>query len=181
MLSSLFLSAVLALAPAHAGSLAGVTVADTATVGGQSLVLNGMGLREKYMFDIYVGSLYLPAKTTDESKAINDDVAKRVVMSFIYKEVTKEQMVETFEEGLAKLPNKDALRDRFNTLNGMMATVHANDTVILDYVPGTGTTITFNGAAKGTIPGADFMKAVWSIYIGPNPPTKNLKKGMLGA
>ena len=41
---------------AHAASLAGVTVPDSATVGGSTLVLNGMGLREKYFIDIYVGA-----------------------------------------------------------------------------------------------------------------------------
>ena len=50
----MLLSLLLALSPAHAATLAGVTLADTATVGGQPVVLNGMGLREKYFLDIYV-------------------------------------------------------------------------------------------------------------------------------
>jgi hypothetical protein len=51
---------------------------------------------------------------------------------------------------------------------------------VLDYVPGTGTTVTVKGAKKGTIAGADFMKALWSVYLGANPPTAKLKSGLLG-
>ncbi|HEX6929025.1 MAG TPA: chalcone isomerase family protein, partial [Gammaproteobacteria bacterium] len=40
-----------------AAELAGVTLPDTASVGGQELVLNGMGLREKFWVDVYVGAL----------------------------------------------------------------------------------------------------------------------------
>ena len=175
------LSLLLAMAPAHAASLAGVTLPDSATVGGQPVVLNGMGLREKYFIDIYVGALYLPAKSKDAAAAVALDAPKRVVMHFIYKEVTAEQMRETFAEGLAKQPGASAnVKAGFATLAGMMATVHKGDKVVLDYVPGTGTTVSFNGSKKGTIAGADFMAAVWTIYIGPNPPSGKLKKGMLG-
>lgn len=180
MLSTLLLGALLALAPAEARELAGVNVPETAQVGGKQLVLNGAGLREKYYIDIYVGSLYLPAKTTSDTKAITDDVHKRIVMDFIYKEVTVDQMKETFAEGLSKQPGASGeVKAAFDKLYGMMGTVKKGDQVVLDYVPGKGTTISFNGSVKGTLPGADVMRAIWTIYIGPNPPSKNLKKGML--
>ncbi len=180
MAATFLLPLLLALSPAQAGSLAGVTLPDSAQVGGQTLVLNGMGLREKYFIDIYVGTLYLPARTKSAEEAIQADVPKRIVMSFIYKEVTADQMKETFAEGLAQLPNKDALAPAFAKLSGMMATVHAGDVVTLDYVPGAGITVDFNGQTKGTIAGLDFMKAVWSIYLGPAPASAKLKAGMLG-
>lgn len=168
------------LLSAHAASIAGVTQPDAVTVGGTPLVLNGMGLREKYFIDIYVGTLYLPAKGKDAAAAVSQDTAKRIVMTFLYKEVTAEQMRETFAEGLAKLPNKADLASRFAKLDAMMQTVHAGDEVILDYVPGKGVSVSFNGAPKGTIQGADFMRAVWSIYLGPSPASDKLKKGMMG-
>ena len=168
------------VAPADAASLAGVTLPDTATVGGQSLVLNGLGLREKFYFDIYVGGLYLPAKTTAASSAIDQDVPKRLVMHFIYKEVTAEQLVEAYEEGTAKNPAAPAQAENLTKLHGWMEAVHPGDEVVFDYVPGTGTSVTVKGASKGTIPGADFMKVLWSVYLGSNPPTTALRSGMLG-
>ena len=70
----LMMLSTLLLPNANAGELAGVTMPDTATVAGSKLMLNGMGLREKFFIDVYVGGLYLPAKTTDASKAIKEDV-----------------------------------------------------------------------------------------------------------
>ena len=182
MLPALALTALLALStPADAGELAGVTMADSATVGGKALVLNGMGLREKYTIDVYVGGLYLPSKTTSGTRAIQDDVAKRIAMHFIYKEVTAEQMAETFREGLEKIGNPPALEARMQRLEGMLTDVHKGDVVTLDYVPGSGITLSINASAKGTIEGADFMQAIWGIYLGPNPASSKLKAGMLGA
>ena len=81
----MLLSLLLALSPAHAASLAGVTLADTATVGGQPVVLNGMGLREKYFLDIYVGGLYVPAKTASAAAILAADSPRRMVMHFLYR------------------------------------------------------------------------------------------------
>jgi hypothetical protein len=172
--------ALLFASTAFAASLSSVTLPDTATVGGQSLVLNGLGLREKYFIDVYVGGLYLPAKTTDASKAINDDVPKRIVMAFIYSHVTKDQLCETYDEGVAKLSDGATLKPKFDALCGYMGDVVAGDQIVLDYVPGSGTSVSVKGAAKGTIEGADFMRGLWTIYLGASPPTEKLKRGMLG-
>ena len=43
----------------NAAELAGVTLPDTQQVAGKTLVLNGMGIRTKYIVKIYVGGLYL--------------------------------------------------------------------------------------------------------------------------
>ena len=166
----------------HAADLAGVHVADTATVGGKSLVLNGLGLREKYYIDIYVGALYLPAKTKVASSAITEDVPKRISMSFIYSSVTKDQLAESFHEGLAYQGSKvAAVSARVDQLCGMMVDLKSGDVVAFDYAPGTGTAVIVNGSVKGTIAGKDFMESLWTIYLGPNPPTEKLKTGMLGA
>lgn len=180
MLNILLLATTLLTAPAEAGTLSSVTVPDSVTVGGKELVLNGMGLREKFFIDVYVGSLYLPAKTTDDKKAINDDVPKRIDMSFIYSEVGKEKITGAFEEGFKAAGAQDSQKANLTKLNGWMETVNSGDLIRLDYVPGTGTTVYVKGAKKGTIEGADFMKALWSVYIGSAPPTSALKKGMLG-
>lgn len=167
-------------ATAIAGELAGVTVPDAAVVGGAPLVLNGMGLREKYTLDIYVGSLYLPARTTQESAAIQSDVPKRIVMSFLFRSVSVEQVTETFREGLANNPHAGELGEQLERLTGMMEGLRAGDTVVIDYVPGQGTSITIRGRHKGTIAGVEFMRAIWTMFLGPRPPTAAVKQGMLG-
>ena len=165
---------------AGAGQLAGVTMPDTATVGGQPVVLNGMGLREKYFIDVYVGGLYLPQKTIDSTTAITSDGPKRLTMHFVYKAVTKDQQVESYEEGLKRVPNGVAQARSFRTLYEMLEDVHSGDRILFDYTPGTGTTVTVKGAVKGTIEGSGFMNVLWGVYLGSSPPTVKLKNGMLG-
>lgn len=171
---------LLLLSLASAGQLAGVTLPDQATVGGQSLVLNGMGLREKFFIDVYVGGLYLPERTTDGATAISRDVPKRLVMHFLYSKVTRDQLCDTFAEGVANLPNPGAVQDRFDRLCGLLEDVTSGDRIAFDYVPGSGTTVTVKGSPRGTIEGADFMKALFTIYVGPKPPTAKFKSGLLG-
>ena len=164
--------------PAMAGELAGVTLPDTMDVGGTSLVLNGMGLREKYFIDIYVGGLYLPARTQDAAKAINDDVPKRIVMEMTY-DLDKEKLGDTMRESISKAESK-SVAAKADTLAGWMEDVTKGDQIILEYVPGTGTSVIVKGKKKGTLEGPEMMKALWGIYLGPNPPTKALKAGLLG-
>ena len=165
--------------PAFAGTKAGVTLPDTKTVAGQTLVLNGLGLREKLFIDIYVGGLYLPSKTTDGQKAIDVDAPKQIVMQFVYA-LTAEDLAKTMRESLAKAGSAE-VRAKADTLAGWMEAVEPGDQIILEYVPGTGTSVIVKGKTKGTLAGTDMMKALFGIYLGPNPPTTDLKKGLLGS
>lgn len=176
-LTALVLGALIS-GTALAGTLAGVTLPDSAEVGGQTLVLNGMGLREKLWIDIYVGGLYLPQKTSDAKQAIESDVPKRIVMAMTY-DLSAEKLAETMRESINKAGSAEAAKHA-ETLAGYMEDVTSGDQIILEYVPGKGTSVTVKGKLKGTIPGTPLMKALWGVYLGPNPPTEALKKGLLG-
>lgn len=165
---------------ASAGSLAGVTLPDTATVGGETLTLNGMGLREKLGFlDIYVAGLYFPAKTTDANKIITSDVPKQITMHFVYN-VTRDQMVEVFRESLSKNPKAASFKTQMGQLEAGLTDMNKGDQIKIEYVPGVGTNLYLRGSKKATLAGKDFMEAMFSIYIGSNPPTQALKSGLLG-
>lgn len=172
---------ILTLSFALAATLAGVTMPDTATVGTEPVVLNGLGLREKYTIDIYVGGLYLRNPTRSGTAAIAADEPKRVVMQFIYRAVTRQQMLDTFYEGFGDAA-KGAHADSVAKMQSWVPAdgVKRGDRIAFDYAPGAGTTMTLNGRALGNIPGAEFMKLVFGIFLGPRPPTEALKAGLLG-
>lgn len=175
------LTVCLALAltgPAFAGKLEGVTLPDSIQVSGQTLVLNGMGLREKVFIDVYVAGLYLPKKTKSAREAINSDVPKRIEMVMM-RSVGKDKLADTMKESISKAGSK-AVAAQAGTLAGWMEDTDEGDRIVLEYVPGKGTAVRVKGKDKGSIPGAEFMKAVWGIYLGPNPPTDDLKDGLLG-
>lgn len=175
------LAALLVAAPsAHAGTVQGVTFPDSATVGGKPVVLNGMGVRVAYVFvKVYVAGLYLTTKTTDASTAITNDEPKRMILQFL-REVTHDEMVDAMNEGFAHTASP-ALAPQVAQFSAFFTEPLAEGSqTTFDYVPGTGTTVTISGKERGTIPGVDFMQALWGIWLGPKPADSSLKSGLLG-
>ena len=181
ILYSALLTLLLAL-PAGAGTLAGVTLPDKAEVGGQSLALNGMGLRSKFFIKVYVGGLYLAQKEKAPAKVIGADAPRRMVMHFLY-DVTKEQMCEAWNEGLTdNTPSAAAdVKKNFTTLCGWMEPIKKGNKIVLTYVPGEGTQVEVNGKAKGTLEGKATADAILNTWVGPSPgPGGDFKKAVLG-
>ncbi len=175
MLSLLFSSFL------YAGTLAGVEFPDQIKSGGQTLQLNGMGLREYFFFDIYVGGLYLPFKSSDPQKIINADVPKRVQLKFIISKVEKEKLAESLDNNLKNNPSiSPEVRKKMMSILARAQDFHRGETFAFDYVPGKGTAFVVNGKTMEIVPGLDFMKAVFLIYVGQNPGSEQLKQGLLG-
>jgi len=179
------IAALLSLAiaiPALALTLAGVNMEDRVTVGGQTLVLNGAGLRKKLFIKVYVGGLYLPAKNSNAAAIMAADTPRRQVMHFLYS-VSKSQMCDAWDEGLednTKNPSAE-VKANFKTLCSWMEPIPKGNRLVLTYVPGTGTTVEVNGKAKGTLPGKATSDAILATWIGPKPgPGQDFKKAVLG-
>jgi hypothetical protein len=171
----------IAVAELQAGSLAGVTMPDTQQVGGKTLVLNGLGLRTKYMVKVYVAGLYLEQKSSDASAIIKADAPKRIVLQFVHG-ASKGQMTDAFNESFND-NTPDAMKTMkpdIDKLLGAIDGVKVGDQMIFTYVPGTGTTYALNNQEGVTIPGAAFGQVMFSVWLGPKPPTADCKKGMLG-
>lgn len=179
----LLLGALLAFAPAADAATCegtGVSHADTATVNGKTLVLNGMGIREATVMNInvYVGALYMPAKTQDASKVINDDVEKQIVLKFV-RDVDKSDVTKAWTDSITKNGGLPTYQAQLDQLNGWMQDMKTGDSMTYTYVPGTGLKIKVNSSEKGTIAGAEFMKLFFKIWFA-DPPNQGLKDGMLG-
>ena len=179
---------VLALAlfalPTFALELAGVTVPDKVTVGdNQALVLNGAGIRSKFFVKVYVGALYLPARTQDAAAILRHTGPVAMHMYMVHSEVAKEKLVKAWNDGFdANLNDTEraALRARIAAFNDLFTTVRKGDVIRLDYQPGRGTAVTINNERRGTIEGEDFMHAWLRIWLGERPADAGLKKGLLG-
>jgi hypothetical protein len=99
---TLFLSLLIYSLPASAIEIEGVKIPETASAADSktTLVLNGAGLREKFFIDIYVGALYLQAKTPDASAILSDDGPASVHMHFLYSEISKKKITDGWIDGL---------------------------------------------------------------------------------
>lgn len=178
-----FLAAFLAAFPAFGAELAGVTLPDHVSVSGRELVLNGLGLREAtvLMVDVYVAGLYVEAKSSDPGTLLSADQSKQLVMRFV-RSVGKEKLAEAWTEGFDKNSGdlRTALAPSLAKLNAAMADVKKEDRIILTYVPEAGVTVSVKGNDAAVIPGDDFQRVLFSIWLGPKPPNVSLREGLLG-
>ncbi len=179
-LFSLFLSFSI-----QAQTIANIEIPDTVSHSEQStkLVLNGAGIRTKFIFDIYVGSLYLESKQHSAKDIYKAPGEKRISMHFLYDEVSKEKLVSGWNDGFENNHSSEELailKDRITQFNDLFITVKKGDVINLNFIPATGTYVVINGKTMGLIEGDDFFTALLKIWIGEEPADDDLKEAMLG-
>ena len=165
----------------QSGTLNGVSLPDTAQAGSTTLVLNGMGLRTKYMVKVYVAGLYVTQKSSDPAAILKGDAPKRIVMHFV-RDVSKSQLTDGFTDSFNdNTPDAaKALKADIDRFFSALDAIKDGEELVLTYIPGTGTTVAEAGKDKLTIPGPAFAEMLFSVWLGPKPPNAALKKGMLG-
>jgi Chalcone isomerase-like len=171
---------LLVSASALARDLAGVTLPDTLKAGEKTLKLNGLGLRQKAIFKVYVGALYLEVPSKDADMILASDQPKAIRMHFL-RDLSKAQLVEAFQEGFeANAKGKAAEKAAFDQMLALVTEVKEGGTLTFAYLPGKGTTLSAGDKELGVFAGKGFADAVFAIWLGPKPPSDDLKKGMLG-
>lgn len=167
-----------------AAEVAGVNVPDQVQgPSGDALRLNGAGVRSKFFIKIYVGALYLPQQTNKASEAISMPGNKRVLMHFVYDDVSAKKITQGWKEGFSNNLDQaglSAIAPRLESFNGLFEDMAGDDRVVFDYVPAEGTRVSVKGVDKGVIEGEDFMRALLSVWLGDEPADARLKAAMLG-
>lgn len=189
-----FLSVIFSMS-IQAQTVADIEIADTVSHSSQStkLILNGAGIRTKFIFDIYIGALYLEKKQLSPNniyKKYHDakDVykapgEKRISMHFLYDEISKEKMVNGWNDSFKNnLTNKELLKfkNQINQFNSLFVAVKKGDVINLNFIPTTGTHVVINDKSIGLVKGDNFYVAILKIWLGDKPADSDLKKAMLG-
>lgn len=165
---------------ALAGELAGATMPDTLKSGEVTLKLNGLGLRKKAMIKVYVAGLYLELPSKDAQAILAADQGKAIRMHFL-RDLTKTQLGDALKEGFeANAKDKTGQKAEFDKMLALITDVKEGDTLTFAYLPGKNTTLQIGSKELGSFVGKGFGDAVFSIWLGPKPPSEDLKKGMLG-
>ena len=168
---------------ARAATVEGVQLPDSIQLQDEHLVLNGVGVREKFFFDIYVAGLYLPQRQTDAGRILEQDRSWRMVMHFLFGKVSRERLAEGWQEGFeANLAPKalQQLQPRIDRFKSLFPVLHRGDRVLLDFLPGKGVSVTIDGRRLGQVEGDDFGRALLAIWLGERPVTASLKAALLG-
>jgi hypothetical protein len=162
-------------------TIGGVSVPAKVSVDGSNLVFNGGGIRVKYTFNLYVGALYIKRPSMDANKIINDDLTMAIHLNIISDKVTRDKFIETVNEGFKTASHGKATEAQKNTLKGFFSDpFKKGDKIRLEYVTGAGLKVYKNNVYKGVVPGVEFKKALFSIWLGTKPADAALKNKMLG-
>ena len=175
------LIAALVAAPAFAAEFEGVTSPDTVTVDGKTLQLNGMGLRQKFVFKVYVASLYVEHASKNPADIIKADEVRRVELKML-RDLEKKAVVDAIKEGFEKNAGAAGLaplQERLNKFTEKITDVKKGASLVIQYVPGKGTVVD-GGKDTYVAEGKDFADALFNVWLGAKPVDDNLKKGMLG-
>ncbi|MGC4095385.1 MAG: chalcone isomerase family protein [Polyangiaceae bacterium] len=168
--------------PAAARECEDVSMPDSVNLDGVKLVLNGMGVREATVFNVnvYVAGLYLQKRSSDGKKIAEAEEPKQMLLAFV-RNVSKTDMAEAIQKGFQRAAGDGyaKLKLRVERFMAALPEFKKGDRLTLSYRPNVG--LELKTAAQLTrIEGADFARALFMIWLGPNPPNAGLKKGLLG-
>lgn len=171
----------LMMQPALAVDVAGVQLPGTVEIAGQPLQLNGYGIRKKFFFKVYVGSLYTAHQANSTAQVVDSRGGKLIRMNFLYSKVDKEKIVGGFAEGIKKNSpelQQDPAITQF--LGWFDADFIAKDQVDLAIDKDNTVSASHNGRQLGSLQSANLARALLLIYLGDKPADDNMKAGMLG-
>ena len=176
----LLIAAVTVPSGIDAAEIDGVYFNKSLTVENTTLNLTGAGLLRYWGFKAYVGALYLEEGCTIEEALF--DKAKRIEIEYL-RPIRAKDFGTATDKSIAKNMDPETykqLRPKIDYHNSLYEDVQPGDRYSLTYFPGKGTELALNGEPKGTIGGADFAAAVFSIWLGPEPINESFKRSILG-
>lgn len=164
-------------------AVGGTQLPDKLLASGKPLILNGAGVRTKFVLNLYVGGLYLGKKNNDAAKIINTDEAMAIRLKIISGFITSEKMVKATQEGFINSTGSKTAPIQAQIKQFMAAfkdKIRKGDEYDFIYSPATGTKVIKNRQTITTIKTLAFKKALFGIWLSNKPAQQSLKKEMLG-
>lgn len=184
----LWLAAVLAAGaiPAHAEPrrVESAVFELQQTVSGQTLQLNGAGVRKKLFIKVYAAALYSPQPIRTVAQVWASPGPKRfkvVALRGIDAASLGKAMSQTMSDNLPKerlsacIPGLLKMGDIFSKVKHLAA----GDSFMLDDVPGQGTVVAVNDQTVAVIEGSSFFGCLMYNYFGEHPADATLKQNLL--
>ncbi|MGL2988231.1 chalcone isomerase family protein [Flavobacterium sp. RSSA_27] len=167
-------------------SLNGVTVPRTIDFENEKLQLNGFGSRTKFWTEVYVQALYLTVLSEDAKDILESDTNMGIRLQITSALVSSQKLSKSLHKGMVKsvgeenLPKFKSQLDLLEKLLNREPTVE-NDAFNLIYSSTEKSISVYkNKKLEGKIPGFDFKKAFFGIWLSNNPVDAELKDALLG-
>lgn len=177
------LCAGMPLTASAADTCAGVALPAHSDAFGAKLVRNGIGLREATFLnvDVYVAGLYVPHKTRSVEEILEQDEPKLIMLKFV-RDVSREDMAKALTDALRNNVGNEfeATHKHLNRFFEKLPPLNKGTQLSLAYRPGHGVQLVVDGKVLGTETDDHFANLVFRAWLGPQPPDKDLKEGLLG-
>ena len=163
-------------------STASAELAPQMAAGGKVLRLNGSGGRTKTFVQVYEGGLYLLKPATDAKTVLESDEVMAVRIKVTSGFVSRTSLLSSLKEGLAQSSRgrPDAFARETGQLQQLLQfEIRKNDIYDFVYVPSEGLNVLKDGKNLGVIPGLEFKKAFFGIWLSDSPVDSDLRKKML--
>ena len=165
-------------------AIQGVTPPPRVQVSGQTLQLNGAGLRTFTLLmipiKIYVAAFYAPVPLRSETAVMSTAGPLQFDFTFLravdQSDVTKAWTSQFAQSVSYTYVGYEKDRDTFISYFGPLQSLGMERVQLV----GTNTLVYDSGTLKGTIPGRDFQKAFLSLWFGRKAVSPDLKAALLG-
>jgi hypothetical protein len=164
-------------------TVSGVKYPSTVTVKGDTLSLNGAGIREKWFLDLYTGGLYVKTPTSNANHLINCNCLQAFKIVFVSSLITTKKFNDAIDEVFIKSTkgNTTHIDKRIAQFKKSLGTnLTSGDELFLIYEPKVGLKVYRNKKYKDTIVGMDFKKEIMKLWVGPHSVSEDLKEAILG-
>ena len=150
---------------------------------GSTLTKNGQGTRIIFFMKVYEGSLFLENKSSNAEEIVSMNAPMAIRIDVTSAMVTADAMKKALNEALEKSTgnNTEAISKEIIQLSSSFNSEVGNgDYYEFIFLPELGINVLKNSKLIDIIPGLEFKKAFFGIFLSDNPIQKNLKKAMLG-
>jgi hypothetical protein len=164
----------------------GVIVPRTIEFQKRPLQLNGFGTRSKMWVDVYVQALYLTNLTQDAQYILESDTEMAVRLQILSNLVSSKKLSKSLNKGMEKSVGEENMKQFESQILLLESLLSSEDTKKDDafnliYNPiDTSIWVYKNDKFEGKIPGFEFKKAFFGIWLSNNPVDEDLKNDLLG-
>ena len=179
------LSALLMTLGVNAATVSGVKLDDSVELQGKKLLLNGAGVRYKFVVKVYTAGLYLSQNAATAEEALAAAGPKRISITML-RDIDANELGKLFTRGVEDNTPRGNLSKlipgllRMSQLFSDYKRLAPGDNFLIDWVPGTGTVITIKGKPQEPFKEPEFFNALLSIWLGKSPADWQLKDALLG-
>ena len=171
-LTTLILCLLLSVPASASVRVSGIEFAPAVAIGETEIPLRGTGLfRYAVVFPVYAGVLYAPADVAG-TDILEADVPKRLELHYLL-DISADDFRKSGTTLIEKQQDPEvltALAERLEKFNPAYRDVQEGDRYGLEYHPNQGTRLLLNGEELVRVPGLDFARAYFGIWLDPREP-----------